>query len=120
MRSCSRKGAIELGKQQWTSNSLYESAPNLFLLYQTRDVDFPHDTIDVLFPKARKESCFHIEMKRIMKMLFFVSMLILMALSLVLLTRKNGGKSQIMVKIKQAKDFLNVCEFCRRMGQNFQ
>eukprot|EP00493_Phyllostaurus_siculus_P006517 UN06584 len=90
-------------------------------MYQSRDIDFPHETVEFSYPLSTKESLAFPQVKhelsRAHKMLLITVLLVaLVAFTLYLdqFLKKINVKSPMMVQIKQAKDYLHTCEFCKQ------
>jgi len=112
-----------LGTSEWKSVPLYRSGRNVFLMYQSRDIDFPHETVEFSYPLSTKESLAFPQVKhelsRAHKMLLITVLLVaLVAFTLYLdqFLKKINVKSPMMVQIKQAKDYLHTCEFCKQFN----
>jgi len=108
---------------EWRSVPLYRSGRNVFLMYQSRDIDFPHETVALSYPLSAKEPLTFPQVKhelsRANKMLLITVLLVALvalALSLDQFLKKFNVKSPMMVQIKQATDYLNTCEFCKQFN----
>lgn len=108
---------------EWRSVPLYRSGRNVFLMYQSHDIDFPHETVALSYPLSTKEPLTFPQVKhelsRANKMLLITVLLVALvalALSLDQFLKKFNVKSPMMVQIKQATDYLNTCEFCKQFN----
>jgi len=112
-----------LGTSEWKSVPLYRSGRNVFLMYQSRDIDFPHETVEFSYPHSTKEPLTFPQVKhelsranKILLITVLLVALVALMLSLDSFLKKINVKSPMMVQIKQATDYLNTCEFCKQFN----
>jgi len=116
--------------QKIAANPIYEELPDLFFGYQARDIDFPattHHELNVIKPPHQKQNLDDFDFEPIIKsrvhrIVFFIAMLVVVALPASLLTlycKAGSNNRHVSVQIKQVQEFWEACELCHRISKYY-